>query len=49
MLDLNGRIVKSVKVNATEGQFSISDLATGIYMMKISTDIGIATKKIIKE
>jgi len=49
MSDLNGRVVKSVKVNATEGQISISDLATGIYMMKINTDQGVATKKIIKE
>jgi len=49
MTDLNGRVVKSVKVNATEGQISVSDLATGMYIMKISTDQGIATKKIIKE
>ncbi len=49
ILDLNGRVVKSVKVNATQGQISVSDLATGLYMMKISTDQGVATKKIIKE
>lgn len=49
MADMNGRIVKSVKVNATEGQISVSDLATGIYMMKITTDQGTATKKIVKE
>jgi len=49
MTDLNGRVVKSQKVNATEGQISVSDLATGIYMMRISTDQGVATKKIVKE
>ena len=49
MTDLNGRVIKSVKVNATEGQFSVSDLATGIYMMRITTDQGMAVKKIVKE
>ncbi|MES2411195.1 MAG: T9SS type A sorting domain-containing protein [Bacteroidota bacterium] len=49
MSDLNGRTIKSMKVNATEGQISVSDLATGMYMMKITTDQGVAVKKIIKE
>jgi hypothetical protein len=47
--DLNGRIVKSVKANATEGQISVSDLATGMYLMNITTDQGVATKKIVKQ
>ncbi|MGL2967426.1 T9SS type A sorting domain-containing protein [Flavobacterium sp. XGLA_31] len=49
MTDLNGRVVKSLNVNATNGQVSIADLATGIYMMKIKTDQGTAVKKIVKE
>lgn len=49
MADLNGRVIKSLKVNATEGQISVSDLATGMYMMKITTDQGVAVKKIIKQ
>jgi hypothetical protein len=49
MADLNGRVIKSQKVNATEGQISVSDLATGMYMMKITTDQGIAVKKIVKQ
>lgn len=49
MTDMNGRTVKSVNVNATEGQISVSDLATGIYMMKITTDQGVATKKIVRQ
>ena len=49
MTDLNGRTIKSVKVNATEGQINVSDLATGMYMMKIITDQGTATKKIVKQ
>lgn len=49
MTDMNGRVIKSIKVNATEGQISVSDLATGMYMMKITTDQGVATKKIVKQ
>ena len=49
MADLNGRVVKSLKVNATEGQISVGDLATGMYMMKITTDQGVAVKKIVKQ
>ena len=50
MTDLNGRVVKSVKFsNVPEAQVSVSDLAQGVYMMKIVSDKGIATKKVIKE
>lgn len=49
MTDLNGRVIKSQKVNATEGQISVSELATGMYMMKITTDQGVAVKKIVKQ
>jgi hypothetical protein len=49
MTDLNGRVVMSQNINATNGQVSISDLAVGVYMMKISTDKGTAVKKIVKE
>ncbi|MEC4005116.1 T9SS type A sorting domain-containing protein [Flavobacterium sp. SUN052] len=50
MTDLNGRIVKSVKFSdVAEAQVSVSDLAQGVYMMKIVSNKGIATKKIIKE
>jgi hypothetical protein len=49
MTDINGRVIKSLKVNATEGQISVSDLATGMYMMKITTDQGVVNKKILKQ
>jgi Secretion system C-terminal sorting domain len=48
--DLNGRVVKNVKVSdVAEAQISVSDLAQGVYTLKIVSDKGIATKKIIKE
>ncbi len=49
MTDLNGRTVKTTTINATEAQISVGDLAAGVYMMKISTDQGIAIKKIVKQ
>jgi len=49
MTDMNGRVVKAQNLNAANGQISISDLATGVYMMKIKTDQGVATKKVVKE
>lgn len=50
MTDINGRVVKNVKFsNVSEAQVSVSDLAQGVYMMKIVSDKGIATKKVVKE
>lgn len=49
MTDLNGRVVKTQDFNATTGQISVSDLATGVYMLKIKTDQGFAVKKVVKE
>jgi len=49
VMDLNGRTVKSVKLNGeTSAQINISDLSAGVYMMNISSDQGSVTKKIVK-
>lgn len=48
--DINGRVVKNVNLNSvTEAQVNVSDLSTGVYMMKIVSDSGSVTKKIVKE
>ncbi|WP_396140696.1 choice-of-anchor J domain-containing protein [Flavobacterium sp.] len=47
--DLNGRIVKSMKVNATSTTINVSDLSTGVYMMNIKSDKGNTVKKIVKQ
>jgi hypothetical protein len=50
IFDLNGRMVQSVKTdNLSSVNVNIADLAVGVYMMKITSDAGISTKKIIKE
>jgi hypothetical protein len=36
-------------MNATNGHVSVAELASGIYMMNITTDQGKLTKKIVKE
>lgn len=47
--DLNGRTVKTAKfAGVTTAQVTISDLASGVYMLNISSDRGTATKKIVK-
>ncbi len=48
VVDFNGRVVKSIKVNATSTQINISDLAAGVYMLKATSDLGSGTAKIIK-
>ncbi|WP_309642570.1 T9SS type A sorting domain-containing protein [Flavobacterium sp.] len=47
--DINGRIVKSQSFeNLPNVQMNVADLASGMYMMKINSDKGLVTKKIIK-
>lgn len=47
--DLNGRLVSNNEVNASEGQISIANLASGVYILNITTDQGKAVKKIVKQ
>lgn len=49
--DLNGRIVKTVAFDrqVTEAQVGISDLSTGMYLIKTVTDKGTVTRKIVKQ
>ena len=47
--DLNGRVVKQNSyVNISDIQVNVSDLASGMYMMTITSDKGTFTKKIVK-
>jgi len=47
--DINGRTVKNVKVGGVAStEVNISDLASGVYMMSISSDKGTSTQKIVK-
>ena len=49
IVDVNGRTVKSVNFDGvSEAQVNIADLASGMYLMNISSDKGMTTKKIVK-
>ncbi|WP_300490804.1 choice-of-anchor J domain-containing protein [Flavobacterium sp.] len=48
--DINGRTVKTVKLDTvSETQVNIADLNSGVYFMNITTNEGMATKKIVKK
>jgi len=47
--DINGRTVKSSKFEGiATAQINVSDLASGVYMMTVTSDKGNITKKIVK-
>jgi len=47
--DLNGRTVKTAKFDGVnEATVNVSDLASGVYMLTISSDKGTTTRKIVK-
>ena len=47
--DINGRTVKSIKVNnLSEVQMNVSELGAGVYFMNVMTDSGKVVKKFIK-
>ena len=46
--DINGRVVKEIKGN-TVAQINIADLNAGVYFLKITSDQGVGTTKIIKK
>jgi hypothetical protein len=48
--DLNGRVIKETKYsNVSNMEVDLSELSSGMYIMNINSDQGIATKKIVKE
>ncbi|MEE9350054.1 MAG: T9SS type A sorting domain-containing protein [Flavobacteriaceae bacterium] len=47
--NLLGKLVKTVQPNATTSNIDLSDLATGIYMVKIEANEKVSTQKIIKK
>jgi hypothetical protein len=47
--DVNGRVVKNVTVNAETSQINVSDLNSGVYFLKASSENGVGTSKIVKK
>ena len=49
LTDINGRIVKNVSLNGvSEAQINVSDLNTGMYFLKVQSDRGTGTAKVMK-
>lgn len=49
LTDLNGRVVKTLNAgNVAETQINIADLNSGVYFLKVSSDLGVGTTKVVK-
>jgi hypothetical protein len=49
VLDLNGRVIKSQRVNGISSELSIAEFSAGVYLLKVISDEGSITQKIIKK
>ena len=50
VMDINGRIVNETAISGSEAApINVSDLTAGVYFVKIQSDLGIGTSKIIKK
>ncbi|MDC8005110.1 T9SS type A sorting domain-containing protein [Aureisphaera galaxeae] len=50
LMDLHGRVLKTVPVNNTLGTIDISEFSSATYLLKLSTDSGVESiKRIVKE
>lgn len=49
ILNLNGQIIKSVFCDSKATKVDLTDLSSGVYIVRVKTDKKIITKKIIKE
>jgi hypothetical protein len=48
-LNIQGQIIKRIKLNDTKTNIDISDFSSGVYIIRAQTDSGITTEKFIKE
>lgn len=50
VIDVNGRVViRNTYTSTTEAQIALNSLTAGVYMVKVSSDKGVSTQKLIKE
>jgi len=49
IVDLTGKIIKSIKIEEQDKQLNLNFLAAGTYLLSIKTDQGTAVKKIVKK
>ena len=50
VIDINGRVVNETNVSDSDSvQINVSDLTAGVYFVKVQSDLGVGTSKIIKK
>ena len=49
LLNLNGQTLKKGKLNIGENSINLSNISSGLYFLKLSTEEGTLTKKLIKQ
>ena len=49
LMNLNGQVFKKGKITHKENTIDVSNLSSGIFFLKVKTDEGVATKKLIKQ
>ena len=49
VFSLDGKLVKSMQTRNDEDVIDLSNLGSGIYLIRITTDKGVATRRIIKD
>lgn len=50
VIDMNGRIVSNTNVSGLDSiQINIADLSAGVYYVKVQSEVGVGTSKIIKQ
>ncbi len=49
VFSLDGKLVRSSQTNGSEGVIDFSNLESGVYMIRITSDNGVVTRRIIKE
>jgi hypothetical protein len=49
LYDIQGRLLQSKIINETEAKVDISQRASGMYFIKVTTEAGVKIEKIVKE
>lgn len=50
VIDINGRVVNEINVSGSESiQVNVSDLNSGVYFVKVQSELGVGTSKIVKK
>ncbi len=49
LMNLNGQVFKTGNITHKENTIDVSNLSSGLYFLKVKTDEGVATKKLIKQ